>query len=1204
MRLTQLHIENFGHYNDRTFQFEPQSINVLYGPNEAGKSTLLQVIREVLFGFPHQSSYLFADSKGDMAATVEAQLDSGVDVRFRRRKGRKNTVTGEERESGRKIDEKMLDELLGGASLALYQHVFGFSLRELEDGEESLRGANLTETLFGSGLGNLTHFRALKDELDQELKSLYSARGQRPLINSLMAQIKSSQSALKESMLRPREYAETRKNYESLEDRVRSVREQLAGLRKKREHTAQLQEAHRVWKECRPLRLELDELPDVVEITEDQSSLYHATNIRVTKLEDELTACQRSESSAREKLEQLALSPDLLTEAGTIKSLVEELGRVRDCRRDIPLRQIESREKLTELRVQLRDLGDEWSVEKLRDWAIAPADRIRVDELASEADEIAAAIRQHESEEKRLARELKDVETRLDGLGAAQDVELRLNRLSLASGLQRDLERCSQMRQAYERESRKRQSEAQQLSGQIPDFDSEQLSHEMAIPLKSIMQEFREKSREIERQQSEASSEREHCERSIRELEGKLQELTESRNAPSAHQLQELREQRDECLASINDGDSSNESSSDSPSLEDRIRSLQDAIAECDRCADQRFENAETVALAEKTRRDLEQAEREREAIEKKTDRLDGALKTILDDWELPWKASGVRPLLPDAMMEWADRFDAWRMQSLQADEDHAELVALESATSETAHLIRETLDDPPGELAAIAEAAIRASEQCRESESQRKLLDEQSVKLKNSLESARDELQRRQSRQADWGTEWETALTGISLSQTAEPRAVTGTISTLMECRQLLREADEFDHRIHQMQSEVERFETAVGELHESVHEDSREITDSIAALESLSDDLERARESDAVSRKLEEDLAAARSDARALQEELQKAAKESAELLERVGVEKQEEFESAEQVSTRRRELTDSLTARQRTLRVVLPGVSSEDIETQLEEFDFHQAELDLRGMDSEIARLDEQYQEMSEELGVARQTLSSMDGESRAARHGDQLQSDLARLSDVVDEWMPRQLAALLLQQSVEAFQRRHQPALLNSISELVHVLTEGRYVGIERRLDDEGTLLLKSNVGVTKTPDQLSTGTREQLYLAIRLAFLNSYCDDNESLPVVMDDVFVNFDGGRARASAGVLGSLVTQGQVLYLTCHEHVVEMFQQLEQPVNVINLQDHVTPPVDDSPGKKSPKRKKTSTRRKKPAARTGSANELFPPDEDAESR
>jgi uncharacterized protein YhaN len=72
--------------------------------------------------------------------------------------------------------------------------------------------------------------------------------------------------------------------------------------------------------------------------------------------------------------------------------------------------------------------------------------------------------------------------------------------------------------------------------------------------------------------------------------------------------------------------------------------------------------------------------------------------------------------------------------------------------------------------------------------------------------------------------------------------------------------------------------------------------------------------------------------------------------------------------------------------------------------------------------------------------------------------------------------------------------------------------------------------------------LSTGTREQLYLAIRLAYIRHYCREAEPLPIVMDDVLVNFDDRRAKQTMEVLAEVAAEVQIIFLTCHNHMVDL--------------------------------------------------------------
>jgi len=131
---------------------------------------------------------------------------------------------------------------------------------------------------------------------------------------------------------------------------------------------------------------------------------------------------------------------------------------------------------------------------------------------------------------------------------------------------------------------------------------------------------------------------------------------------------------------------------------------------------------------------------------------------------------------------------------------------------------------------------------------------------------------------------------------------------------------------------------------------------------------------------------------------------------------------------------------------------------------------------------------------------------------------------------------------MKRALNRFEREHQPAMLARVAQLLSQMTDGRYLQVARRFDEGQSLVVQRDDGEYLLPEQLSTGAREQLYLAIRLAFVLHYCDRHEPLPIVMDDVLVNFDDHRAHSTVEVLESLATEVQVILLTCHQRTVDM--------------------------------------------------------------
>ncbi|MGH7282275.1 MAG: AAA family ATPase [Polyangiaceae bacterium] len=191
---------------------------------------------------------------------------------------------------------------------------------------------------------------------------------------------------------------------------------------------------------------------------------------------------------------------------------------------------------------------------------------------------------------------------------------------------------------------------------------------------------------------------------------------------------------------------------------------------------------------------------------------------------------------------------------------------------------------------------------------------------------------------------------------------------------------------------------------------------------------------------------------------------------------------------------------------------------------------------------------------EAGVADANKASLDGSAKAARLAAELESKRAELGALVDRFGPLVVARHALGESIARFERDNQPGLLSSVSRLLARITGERWVRVEQRFA-ETRLRVVSAQGEERTFDELSTGTREQLYLAIRLAFVEDYCKKNEPLPIVMDDVFVNFDEARAKGAFSALKPLLERTQIFFFTCHERQVEIARAVFPNLNLIRI-------------------------------------------------
>jgi len=144
----------------------------------------------------------------------------------------------------------------------------------------------------------------------------------------------------------------------------------------------------------------------------------------------------------------------------------------------------------------------------------------------------------------------------------------------------------------------------------------------------------------------------------------------------------------------------------------------------------------------------------------------------------------------------------------------------------------------------------------------------------------------------------------------------------------------------------------------------------------------------------------------------------------------------------------------------------------------------------------------------------------------------------------------------------YMQEHQPPVLAEASLWLQRLTDGSYLRITAD-GDEAYLRVHDADGAAWRPERLSRGTREQVFLALRLALVADLERSGVKLPIIMDDALVNFDDTRARAAARVLVEFGSQGerQLLVLTCHAHVAALFR--EAAADVRSLGGVLPPPT-----------------------------------------
>jgi uncharacterized protein YhaN len=207
----------------------------------------------------------------------------------------------------------------------------------------------------------------------------------------------------------------------------------------------------------------------------------------------------------------------------------------------------------------------------------------------------------------------------------------------------------------------------------------------------------------------------------------------------------------------------------------------------------------------------------------------------------------------------------------------------------------------------------------------------------------------------------------------------------------------------------------------------------------------------------------------------------------------------------------------------------------------------EPDWESLSAQSEALDRELKELMQQRGaLVEQQRSQAEDRSRAIKQVE-LDTVEEQIKRATAAWRERAAVSLFLERIREDYEQHRQPETLKEASGYLSQLTSGKYTRIWTPLAHD-ILFVDTAEGQSLPVKVLSRGTREQLFVSLRLALVATFARRGIHLPMILDDVFVNFDAGRTKIAASVLRDFAKQGhQLIVFTCHEHVWRMFQAIK---------------------------------------------------------
>lgn len=1044
MRIENIHIDGFGHFSDSQVGPLDAPITVFFGPNEAGKTTLLAFVRAILFGFParlrakhypplrggNHGGHLFLIDEDGLRYTVgRTETPSGVALQV---------VTSDGRDSA---DEAFLAGVLGHASKEMFESVFAFSLTELQQ-LESLDKGDVSAQIYSAGMGAAA-LPAAMGSLKSRQEALFLPGGSKQAVAETLTELEKVDLKLQIASDASARYAELVARQGLVRDELETGQAMLRDLNGRRQRLVNLRQAWDDWVLRDSLVRRTQELPEFADFPSEAIGRLEKLEERVKATRLELLESQGQLEVATAAVQTTAGDTRVLEYAAEIGHLHSSRDRFAASVADAPKREVELADLRREFEDGLRTLGPGWDRERLEQFDISSSQRAAIDDWAADLEDAARVLRSREDEAARsedaredMAEKLTEQEADLESRGAPPFSSEQL------AERREYLRRCRTVREDWLRNQTRQEDLQAQVDAQ-PGSPAEGFERPWS-PLAVLA----------------------ICGTVIAAIGLGLGGAAAFLGLVIGAGLLVATG----ILWSIRQKASSTAGVAPGPGLKTVLAQLENSSAVA-----QKLE-AELVETA-----------------------------SLLHNG----------PIDPQALVEFLDQMEA---DLAQATAKLSELTSVQRGIAED-RKAGERLENRVG-------AAVEAAGQ------------------------AREQLDRKQ-------REWREWLGVRHLAENLLPHTVGVVFGQVENARQRARAVAAMRVRLEGIQSDIDQYAKPVvqlaGELDLEI--EATNPASVVSAASQLIILLEAARKTEAAQIAALEKLEQARGQQEARERDALPARNELEELLVLGGAANAEEFREHAAVHAERTDTERGIRGSEERLRRLSgPGDALNRLSADLEGTDLATLEADLVHLDVEIKEADEKRTEAIREQAKLEKEISDLTSEEETSELRAHRETLKANLDATARQWSVLTVARGLMAEAQRKYEQERQPAVIRHADRFFQTVTAGRYRDLISPLGSQ-KLTVSDSDGTRKEPEQLSKGTQEALYLALRFGLIRQFGEQATSLPVIVDEILVNFDPDRAQRAAEGFAELSKTNQILVFTCHPAIRDLFTAASSDTQVIEI-------------------------------------------------
>lgn len=1147
MKINQLHLFAFGGFTDVTLDFSSPipGLHVVYGPNEAGKSTALRGLLALLFGFPTRTPDNFLHAYSQLLVGGSLLGSDGSEFFLRRRKKMKNDLFDVQ---DNPLNAEVLTPFLRGLDQETFSRMHGIDHERLVQGGQGIleQQGEVGQALFSAGTG-FASIRNVLSALEQEADLLFRPRSSKTELGQALIHYKELQTRMRQCILSSSDWKKHHQALTLAQSRYQDLTLEYRELARNVRVLEQLRQALPYIAQLQDVQEKLQALGTVQVVPEDflQHRLELEEGIRLSRVE--LDGLWARHKTCLTRLAQLQPDAAILEHADLIEDLQQRLGEYRKAQTDRPRLEGQRISYKTEASRILHVIRPELPLEQVDILRPVLAKRKAIQALEQEYALANQALLQSQKQVREVGEELKRLHKERDELSQHDDVHTLAQSVALAHKAG-DLDlRAREIKTELEQRKKHAASCLQSLglwSGAMEALPG------LAVPLEETIAGFAADLDRVEEQVKEVERDKKHLESEHKTLMREMQLLEQGSNVPELAKLHQYRKRRDQGWQLVQRAWLGYEDVDHEAHSFDPVRPLAKAytasVVDADEFADTMYKEAERIQKYTALTARLKSVRQEQEAYLQKQQELAQGKAELLDQWQHLWRKSDIHPLSPREMQAWLDKLEIVRALARDIIRLEKEVQDQEERRQEMIGLLYASLVLPVQENLSFTLVLHQAEiqlEDLRKIHSAREAL----VGVVHEKERflAQCQFQENEARKVLQGLQehWESVMDKLGFPPATQPGEASDHIEILQKMFVALDEAHTLEARQKGIDRDAQNFEISVRELAEKLElqEESQDLGFLVTRLKSR---LQHALREQAVQEQQHDEIVTLEKEISDFQAR-QKAEEEGLELfLAQIGVSTVQESIVVEERWHRSQVLRARMDELDATLASIAQGKTVADLKALALTWEGQDLDGHIQTLQESLEQLEPEMQTLAEDIGREKHELSQMDGADSAARLNEDLEAELSKISRITQNYIQTMVAAFVLRQEIEHYRQQYQNPLLAKASDIFQTLTLGSFVTLRTDLDEsDRPILLGVRSHDQRVPvEGMSSGTRDQLYLALRLASLVQQAELSGPMPFIVDDVLINFDENRIQATLQVLAELGEQFQIIMFT-HQAIVRDF-------------------------------------------------------------